>query len=279
MRKWLPVIVIALVFVSCEKSSSTDNTPDPPDPPATKLVKTVEKTGADSVTTEYFYDANERMIRFKVSGAVAGTSKYYETWLTRNANGAITQEINKGAQLTSMGIDSQLTVYVYNVPGNRPSFSRLTFMDSGVFFKDSTAYEYDGAGNIVRDYHNQYMAPNPVQRFSMVYVRSANGNIDSTNYYDYDPATGGYTPGPTIAFQYDTKKNPLKLGIEGVLLYSWEIAGPNNPTQEKAVYPNSVPSADYTVNISYTYRSDNLPVAATKTRTPGGTSTITYYYQ
>src|SRR5258705_997624 len=80
----------------------------------TRLVKTVTKSGSDSAVSEYGYNSSDKIISFKVSGAVSGQS--FDTRITyiRNSSGIIQKQILKDIDLIANGIDSIVTIVNYD---------------------------------------------------------------------------------------------------------------------------------------------------------------------
>jgi hypothetical protein len=268
------IVFAALFFVSCQRETAIEQTSQ-----GDLLVKTVEKYGTDSVVVDYSYDVNNRLIKVKQSGVVAGSNKSEEMVITRNGSGIIMKTVEKAAYLLATGVDSVLTVYYYDAIASRYRYS-ITNVDmdqSGTEVRDSTVYDHDGTGRIIRDVHFQFISSTPtVQQYKQEYVYTTAGNIDSTKNYGYDPVFL-YQLSNSISYQYDLKTNPLKQGNEAIFFYRSHLYGINNPTMIK--YSFVSPPATSTTNFLYSYNASNLPVSSTNTRTPGSPSSTVFYYQ
>src|SRR6185295_2855120 len=122
MRKIIAAfsVLVSIILFSCQKEvsfgngsgsgggtgggGSTGNT----------LVKTVAKTGTDSVVTTYSYNASKKLINQTIVGMQQGTDLGNEYRYYRNASGIITSYTQINPNLVVVGIDSVTTIVHYD---------------------------------------------------------------------------------------------------------------------------------------------------------------------
>src|SRR6187549_2424457 len=72
----------------------------------TRLVRTVSKTGPDSVVTVYTYNSNGKVVNVKTTGMSGGIDQANEFRYYRNSSGIITRKVQINPNLASAGVDS-----------------------------------------------------------------------------------------------------------------------------------------------------------------------------
>ncbi len=196
--------------------------------------------------------------------------------IVRNPAGIITQYIIKSPDLASYGIDSLVTNVTYNTSLGRYTYTRFDLSLSGISISDSTILSYDATGNISgkTDYIKSIVGGyTPSGRVDYTY---AAGNIASEKSYDYNGTA--YTLSSSTTYTYDTKVNPLKLGVEAILIGMSTSFGPNNSTALN--YIDAIdPTGNYSIVSTLAYNTTNKPSGGTAVENPGATNyTLRFYY-
>jgi hypothetical protein len=275
--------VVSVILTACQKEIDW-GTGNPDSSPVLFRIKS--KTGAsDTTQTDFYYDANKRLIRELVNGIASGQDMNNELTITRNGAGIITKTVQKAAALQAAGIDSVVTFYNYNTGTSKYTSSVFQLGIPGFTVMDSAVYTYDGAGRISKDEHYMQILGLPIPIPPILaarntYTYSADGKNLVAIATDAATAPGGpLTPATAQAYTFDSKVNALILLNEAVLLNRHGFYNANNGT--KVVLTNTIdPSQDFTMDITYTYNSTNKPDSSNSTRTPGGAVTTSkYFYQ
>jgi hypothetical protein len=151
--------------------------------------------------------------------------------------------------------------------------------DGTTAYFDSTAFIYDGAGNLVskasflRTAQSPYI---PYQRYDYTY---AGGNVTSEKYYAANPTTGAMALLLTYNYTYDTKMNPLKMGPEALIVMDNAAFYGNNNASKADFLAASDPSDNFSLAFTYNYNTADKPVTGSAVQTPGGGSfNLRYYY-
>ena len=283
MKKNISILIVLIIlFTSCQKEvdwntgggggGGTTNQ---------KLVRVGTRSGTDTTTTDYGYNAAGKLIRNYIAGTAQGTTFFIEAKFNRNASNIITSVVLKSDQFAAIGIDSIVTNVKYNTSTSRYTGTVTVLTVFGFTIKDSSVYSYDGSGLLIQE---EAFASNPLTGLYApstkdVYTYAANGNVLNEKYYDYDAASSSYQLSEEYTNEYDTKVAPLQLGVEAIFLGDMVDAAVNNLT--KAIYSDATdPTNNETTDYVYTYNTANKPLTSTSTVTPGGTVTRhTYTYQ
>lgn len=277
----LPLLLI--VLFSCQKEIDWSTPPVVNNGPVLYRIKS--KTGStDTTQTDYFYDANNRIIRELINGTGSGQNLNNELIISRNGSGVITKTVQKAAALQAAGIDSVVTTYSYNASSSQYTYSVFELTVAGFTVRDSAVYTY-GSGRISKDEHYLLVIGLPIPLPAVLsarntYTYSADGKNLLSVATDAATMPGGpLTPATAQTFSVDTKVNALTILNEGVLLGRVGLYNANNNT--KAIVTNTIdPSQDFTMDITYTYNTSNKPDSSYGTRSPGGNVTASkYFYQ
>jgi len=249
--------------------------------PDVLLVKTVQKSGSDSVVDSYSYDANKRLSSLKREGTDdQGNFLNTEYYFHRNASGIITDYSAIDPSLFVVGIDSISTIVHYS--NSRYSSYVVKITVPGFLLLDSSVLVYDGAGRVIGE--NDYQSPSATgQDYYMsgkiTYSYSANGNLTGFVLHDYNQSGSEIFRATTSNIRYDTKINPLHFGNEAFVLGHSEWFSANNITSEQ-LSDSISPSDDQTVTTTYNYNNGGRPETSVTTVAPDNTVINTaYYYQ
>ena len=281
MKKILILLsAVAGILSACQKEASLE---DPNATPGTGgttptglLTRNVFVAGGDSIMVDYGYDAAKRLTNFTYATTGGGNSSKR---IVRNGAGIITQYISKGEDLLSSGIDSTVTSLNYNAAQSRYTYSITLFDYQGITYKDSSAFTYDGSGNLTTKTAYLTSGPAPYQVYQKTEYTYVSGNVSSEKYYSPDATGTGWELEATYNYTYDSKVNPVKLGTEAmIVLDDASYFGNNNVTMLDYV-DGTDPSFNFSLNTTYTYSNTNKPSGGTTVETPGSASyTLRYYY-
>jgi hypothetical protein len=291
MKSIVTVLVASAVFFSCIK---TNNVVGPNDitgngtpggggsvggggiAVGNLLVKAVSKEGTDSVVTTYTYDGSNRLIKQKMLGKSGGQNINIVYNYTRNASGIITQTTEISLDALG-GFDTSVTNYIYNAASGRYSFSFMTATAFGFSYSDSTAYTYDASGKLTSEESFSDVLGSFDPSSKTTYVYNAAGDIASLKQYDHNGTS--YDEIANDQFTYDDKINPIIASPTDAIVRGFAGGSYSHNVTRIAVTSIPTPAANTTVTIAYTYSSNNKPVSAVQTTTPGGISNLSFYYQ
>ncbi len=271
--------LIVLVVASCQKE--VDWGTGGGDAADKLLVKIISKTGPDSSITTYTYNAAKQITGENTTG-VAGTAILdNELKIYRNNSGIIQKTVQVAAGFLANGIDSVVTRYNYNNTLLRYSSSVFSVTVSGTTVFDSILYVYDGSGKIVSDEHyvKASILP-PVLNLKNQYTYSADGlNLTATQQLASTTLGGSLSQSTVQTFTFDTKKNPLIIKQEAIVLLRSGLFNAQNPLK-MIVTNTSDPTNDYTMDYVYKFNTAEKPDSSYATRTPDATITASkYFYQ
>jgi len=245
------------------------------------LVKISSKTGSDSTLISYTYNASKQLIGENTSGVSGTASVDNDLKIYRNSSGIIQKTVQVASALTANGIDSIVTRFNYNTTLLRYTSSVFAVTVMGTNVKDSAVYIYDAAGKISFDEH--YLKVSilpPTLALKNQYTYSADGlNVTVVQQSAATTIGGPISPQASQTYTYDSKKNPLVVKKEAIILFRTGLFNAQNPL--KTVVTNtSDPTADFTMDYVYRYNSAGKPDSSYGTRTPGGAVTAAkYFYQ
>lgn len=282
-------LLCCLFFVSCGKESSREQKEPAPEDTTdnsqtkllTRIVEYEKDYPGDSIITDFYYNANNKLIRTKehtiaTPGSDLGDQDD-EYLIYRDAN----DDIKRVTIMTSYyndGIFTRKDSVVYDVaydPGSKHykySICTANFGDIGTpyFIRDSLVYTYNSNDQITvfQVFRKDAATGIYFEAERREHDFDAKGNIikirTNENYdNEGDPLTEDI-------LTYDDKINPMNFGMEGFILgmYSFSWPTPNNYMKlsgnESAAY-------------SYTYDADNYPVLEESSFTEGGGKIYFYY--
>jgi len=227
--------------------------------PITLLVKSVTKTGSDSLVTDYTYDANRKLIKMKIKGVDVGTPEDKEYQYFRNSSGILTKYSVIDPDLVAAGIDSLTTIVNYSTSLSKYTGYVVKLIVPGFILLDSAVYVYDGSGKIIEE--DLYESPSG-SGLDYYFTGKANysysnGNVSELDIHDFDQS-GAETFTATTKVTYDSKTNPLLFGNEGFPMGHAEWVSVNNFSMEELSDSNGIADSQ-TVSYTYTYNSDNKP--------------------
>jgi len=245
------------------------------------LIRTVAKTGSDSVVTLYSYNANKRISNIKMNGIdETGSPVNREYRYYRTGTGILTQYSIIDADLVAVGIDSIVTIVHYNSTSSKYSSYVLRASAFGFTLLDSSVFVYDAAGKIIREdvYESPTGSGTDYYLSGKANYTYIGNNISQLDLHDFD-VSGAETFWATNKFTYDTKLSPLHFDNESFAMGHAEWFSVNNIIGEQLSDSNG-PVDDQTVTTVYTYNPSTKPKSSVITITPPtSTSNMSYYYQ
>jgi hypothetical protein len=241
----------------------------------TRLIKTVEKTGADSVVSVYGYNSSGKIINADIAGVEAGQAYDISLTYVRNSSGIIQKQILESSDFASIGIDSIVSIVSFDAGNNRYKNSVTNFSLSGIPLIDSIMFQYDASGRLITEIDYNDVGFGYLPSWKKEYTYSGN-NLATEKYYSYDLASGNFLLEDTGTYEYDTKTNPLQFATDAAILNLYPFYSANNVT--KFTYVASDPADNFTSTINYTYNSSNRPLTDVTT-TGTEVASTTYYYQ
>jgi hypothetical protein len=281
----------AIVLFSCEKEIDFINAGGSGGEGSTSgntLVKTVSKTGTDSIVTIYTYNAAKKLVNEKMTGMSGTFNAANEVRYYRNASGVLTHFVQINPNLVMAGIDSVTTYVHYNTSTSRYTSTVAELSLFGFSVLDSTALVYDAGGKVIRtDLYQSLPLITPGYELSAKtqYTHAANGNITQLDLSTHDPATGTDDPVSTIKYIFDTKTSALNAAAmfstlnEVFAIGHGDWISVNNATKIEII-DIATPANNQSSTVTYTYNSSNRPVAGVNTRSPGGIiDNLSFYYQ
>jgi len=241
----------------------------------TRLAKIVTRSGSDSTIEEFTYNANGRIVGYKLSGASSGQPLDFRLSYVRTGSDIIQKQILKSNNLAALGVDSIVTIVNFDAGNNRYKNGISGFVLLGQSIKDSIAFQYDGTGRLASetDYTDAGLGMGPATKTEYSYTGN---DLAGEKVYSYDNSSSSFQLEDTYTYEYDSKINPLQFATEGAILNMNPFYSVNNITKTTLVASNP---ADNFVSIeTYTYNASGRPASST-TVTGTETSTTTYYYQ
>lgn len=278
MRILLPLLSFTTLFLfSCQKeieSPTTTNSGNNNN--GTRLVKIVEKSGADSSVATFTYNTAGKLIGIATKGIEAGNAFDDKKIIVRNSQGIIQKVIHKKSALNQYGIDSIISHVYYDAASARYTGWALNYLIFGEIIRDSIVLLYNSAGKVTT---------------ALAYEDDRVGTYEQNTRFDYTYSgnnlksrklstlySGTFSEDFTETEEFDSKISPLILGNEAFVLdFPVSFYSANNTTKATITYPSD-PTDTYI--ITYSYNSANKPLTALFNLMPGNTSfTYNYYYQ
>ena len=283
MKKYFLVVVafVMLVITSCQKEidwGTSNNQSSSGD----LLVKSVSKSGTDSVITLYTYNAARKIMKEKITGISGGIDASNEFRYYRNTSNIITHYTQINPNLSAVGIDSVVTQVNYNSTSGRytSTVSEISLM--GFSVRDSTVLVYGANGKVTNtDLYQSIPLISPVYEISLrvKYTYDAAGNLTQQDFFSVDPLTLVEDPVSIIKYTYDTKTAAIKFDNESFVMGKADNVSVNNATKVEFIDINT-PSNGFINSNVFTYNSSNRPGTAVSTRTPGSVvNNITFFYK
>jgi hypothetical protein len=241
----------------------------------TKLTKTLEKLGGDSLSTVYRYNSSGKIIGVDMVGVDAGQPYDYYLTYVRNNSGIIQKQIIKSSDLVQFGVDSVLSLVSYDAASNKYKSAVSNLSLFGIPIIDSIVFQYDGSGRLITEIDYSDVGFGYLPSWKRVYTYNGS-NLGTEKYYSFDINTNNYTLDYTATYEYDTKINPLQFVADAAILNLEPFYSANNIT--KLTYVTSDPADNFVSTVNYTYNSTNRPLTDVTT-TASEVTTTSYYYQ
>lgn len=262
--------LITLAFASCTKEKSFEDEtgmgPGGDNSDGALLTRIVIQMGSDSATTSFGYDAGNRLVTETNKGDLSIVSGDSVQRATRDAQGIIQTIALYPDRFSNDHIDYTLR---YDAAAKRYT-AKLTFDGNGNV-EDSIAYTYDGSGRITAQeaFVNFGGGFEPIGKETIEY--DANGNVRQVTTAEYEAGTLKNTA--EMVMEYDSKVNPLKLGVDAIILDRQQFFGNNNVTRI-TIQDLDDPTLSREITLTYTYNASNKPLTAAISIAGAGGTTI-----
>ena len=226
MNKYVFTALVSLFLVSCQKEIDWGLNQDADGDLLVKTVQITQETNDTNVIT-YQYDVNKHLIAYQSAGKINGIATNISYTITRSADGKITRLVSKTA---TPGIDS--IVYFPSYDGDRIAYYidsiYATFLDA----KDSTVLTYNSFGfcTEIEQFADLFGTMEKMSKRTFVY--DATGNPISEKTFGPD-GLGGYELMDDAVYTYNDKKPAIKMGDEGLLVFSISSRANNDLTREE----------------------------------------------
>ncbi len=281
-------LLFAIFLFSCQKEIKFLNGSGGGGTTGNKLVKTVFKSGTDSVVTNYTYNSSAKLINEKSVGMSGTFDAGNEVRYYRNGSGILTRFTQINPNFVVVGIDSVVTNVYYNSSLSRYAASVFKIIFMGFSITDSSVMIYDGTGKLIRtdEYQNIPLVTTGYELVAKTnYTYDAIGSITQMDIYSHDAATSTDNLEGTYKYSYDAKSNAfdavamLSQKYEAIITDHIEWVSIHNVNKFE-FFDLLTPANNFTFDFIFTYNSNNKPATATGTQTPGGAvQTGTFYYQ
>lgn len=286
----IAVLLFSVMAVSCSKENSLDTGITPGDLSSSPLIRLVQKTGTDSISYDFQYDGQKRLIAVNSVEVYQGSTYVSNYAIVRDRTGRILSTILTDDQNSA----PDTTMYNYNSAGILQSRVNHYILDN-IPNTDSTVLLYNSAGSLLAEHYynlNKNLAAAPILYYKIAYALDASGNITQAQDSSITAISGNtYELNSTVLYTYDAKLNPLRLPKNeayAIGLPAFGLGfGPtvnfvtfNNLLKEDFLFPSSNIQFAYQY-ASYVYNDRNKPLSCKVTDT-GLSDTETeliYYYQ
>lgn len=282
MKKLALVFSLFVLLSACQKEPRFA---DPNDPAnggtggsATKLLRIGSRTGADSITTNFTYNAAGLLTGIVYEGTVSGQAFDAHIKIVRGAANVIASYVVTSSLYAAIGVDSVATNYVYDAAASRYKYGVARYSFLSIPMADSSVFNYDAAGKLVSAI--SYLddgSGNGYELDTKTEYTYNGSNIATEKNYSYSGSTAVLDE-TTSYDQYDANVNPLFFPKDAPVLDMATFYSANNPTKKTVTDHTGTSPVSATGTASYAYNSSKRP---TKSVSVDGTntSTSTYYYQ
>lgn len=252
-----------------------------------KLVKSVEVTGNDTLTTLYGYDSQDRLQTMTVDGKSNGMTMHQYRKVEWDAAGRVT---TVRQYLVVNGMSSDTAVNNIHYPNSTTmefDYSVNTMGMMGFTTVDSSVYTYSG-GKMLKQLSYTYtplLGLPPVESTRAEFTYDGSGRVSILKLYaDLSASpTGG---GPlshvlTQTYTYGASLNALPVSSNAAQNF-WINGMPsttNDALTKLQVDDITTPANSLTMNMTYVLGGGNKPLSSTKTGNNGLVSKSTFYYQ
>lgn len=278
LKNYSPLLITILFLWSCQKEQSFDSSVPGQNNPQGKLLKMVYTySPGDSSVTNFQYDGAGRLSGLSNPSGDVLMQGITNLRIVRDGAGFIQSYTLSDANSSGQG-DRVFKVY-YDQASKR--YKARTGMSefNGTEVIDSTVFEYEGDRIITVRTLIKATVDGPAGEFAKTDIfYDASGNITTARTSIINLATNIVEPAFEILLQYDTKINPLKLGMEGLVLdYLYGVNAGNVVKIAQRELMNGSEPEEYLTG-SYTYRTDGKPATAVLTSDSQSVD-VAYSYQ
>lgn len=246
----------------------------------------MEKTGRDSIVTDYFYDRTEKLtsISFRDYGDSAVVSKIYryDARFDRDQEGRTFRIAGYyGQPLNYQRYDTILSTVFYRAANSSKVSHIVTVTRTGSQkYIDSAVFSYGIDGKLETTAHflcsSGLREPAFLQNY-FTWSWDREGNLKVLRQYSDPDEMGNFINMLEYRFEYDGMVNPYPT-IEDALLEQYWYTGSSQNISRQTVFSRT--SADrYANTCTYNYRMDNRPLEGTFLRGDDSNARVEMQYE
>lgn len=256
------ILGLCLFTAACQKEVEVPLMVPGPVPIQVRLERMVyQHSATDSSVTDLLYDAAGRFAGFDAPDGDPLLGGFTSCRISRNANGLIQSYTVRN--ITATGQQETHYRVLYDAARRQYACRVATFSFNGLPLSDSTVFDYangrlTASRFLIRE--PQSGVSDTLGKFEFTYDGS--GNLSKIRTLVADSATRNMNPVADLLLTFDTRLNPLPLGLEGVVLDQLFFVSPANFTRVAVQDLRTATPAENVFQINYTYRPDGKPETA-----------------
>jgi hypothetical protein len=257
MKKIMFLPFCVAVLLSCEKAEMEEDVPA-----GGTLDKVIAVENGDSSVTQFTYTGG-KLTGYTTMEYPAGVAGFTYVF-TRDNNGKLTKTSSKEYNYPPY------ETYITYQPGSSMIKSTVSFENQ--WLVDSSAFTY--TNGLITEHVYRYNGSG-YDYDSRIEYTIADGNITRQKEFNIFNGLQTYD----AVYTFDSNNGPLSQTIEEAILTEVsDLFVKNNVTKAVYTYP-SFPSANETVNRSYTYATSGQPNTAQITWSSGDAGTLKFLYK
>lgn len=251
-----------------------------------KLVKSVDVTGNDTLTTLYGYDSQDRLQTMTIDGKSNGMDLHQYRKVEWDATGRVTRVLQY-LVVNGMSADTaRNNIHYPNATTMEYDYSVNTISMMGFTTIDSTVYTYSG-GKMSRQLSytsSPLLGLPPIESTKVDFTYDGNGRVSALKLYgdlSASPTGGPLVHISTQTYTYGTSLNALPVSSNAAQNF-WINGMPsttNDAPSKIQIDDITAPANSITMNMTYVLGAGNKPLSATRTGTNGQITKTTFYYQ
>lgn len=306
MRKLLTAVSVVVLFASCQKEVSFEpgntgggNTGGGSGSGSGTgsgnglLIKTVAVTGAETVTTQYTYDASNRLLTHTDKGMTGGVPVDSYRRFVRDAAGRIIKVVQKLGDLN--GIPSDTAYFTYHYPNGTtmdPDYSvsvmRMSMGGITMATIDSNVYNYAG-GKLMS--YNSFMSSDlfgvamPISEGRWDFTYNTAGYVATLKFFNNNNSGDPLTETYNVTNTYGTTVNHVYASPSAMQNFIINALPHTSATLVTKMVANTVgvsPAVNVATTFTYTLSNGRVTSGTSSTVTTGQptqNTNYTFFYQ
>jgi hypothetical protein len=274
----LYLLIMTGIISSCQRELDPELIVNKSNCASPLLVKAITKTIADSLVTEFEYDASGRPTR-QFTTYFANPEFHTVDWtVIRNTSGIIVDMITKANKVQGTFYDTVHVFYDYSL--KRYSYTVERFDLGGYITRDSIVYIYDASNKLIGQHvYLHHFTPGPYYLLDNKYEYTYNneGSVSKWTNYERDQVTNVIGLRSVSEFTYDNKKRPRQIDPLEAIIFSYPYSTVHNVTFEKLT-DQKLPVYSDTYTYQYTYNECDRPTTMTVNSGSGNYFRKVWYY-